>query len=146
MTAREMWLLFTKKGRPETNDYEAWSFGDDPDGLASLVKEGKKTATASAYDLYAYDKEELPQVGDYSVILDSADQAVCIIKDTEVKVVPFKDVDEEQARCEGEGDLSLDYWREVHERFFRQELEDARMVFTEDTLIVLEKFELVFRP
>ena len=49
MTAREMWLVFSKKNKPDTDDYEAWSFGDDPEELARLVLEGKKTATASVY-------------------------------------------------------------------------------------------------
>lgn len=146
MTDREMWLLFTKTGKPKTNEYDSWAFGDDPDRLATLVMEGKKTGTASAYDLYAYDGEEIPKVGDYSVILDSSDQAVCIIMDTDVRVVPFKDVDENHAKAEGEGDLSLAYWRDVHQKFFRKELGEARMKFTEDAMIVLERFEVVFRP
>jgi len=146
MTAREMWLLFTKSGKPESNDYDSWAFGDDPDRLANLVLEGRKTATASAYDLYAYDGETVPEAGDYSVVLNASDEAVCIIRDTDVQLVPFKDVGEEQARLEGEGDLSLAYWRNVHEDFFRKELGDARMKFTEDTMIVLERFEVVFRP
>ncbi len=146
MTDNEMWRLFTETGRPTTDEYDSWCFGDDPDGLAALVLEGRKTATASAYELYAYDNEDIPKVGEYSVILDSSDQAVCIIADTEVSVVPFKDVDEGHARAEGEGDLSLSYWREVHERFFGEELNEARMEFTEDSMIVLERFEFVFRP
>ncbi len=146
MTAREMWLLFTKSGKQESNEYDSWAFGDDSDRLAKLVLQGKKTATASAYDLYAYDGEAVPKAGDYSVILDASDEAVCIIRDTDVQIVPFKEVGEEHARLEGEGDLSLAYWREVHESFFRKELGDARMDFTEDVLIVLERFEVVFRP
>ena len=43
MTAEEMWK---KSGL--TGEYEAWSFGDDADELARLVKEGIKTATCSA--------------------------------------------------------------------------------------------------
>ncbi len=146
MTDREMWLLFTKTGSPKSNEYDSWAFGSAPDRLATLVLEGKKTATASAYDLYAYDGEELPKVGEYSIILDSSDQAVCIIMDTDVRLVPFKDVDQVHAAAEGEGDLSLEYWRKVHEDFFKQEFEEARMEFTEDAMIVLERFEVVFRP
>ena len=52
MTAREMWLLFRKKNSIDTDSYEVWAFGDEPDELAQLVLEGKKTATASVYDLY----------------------------------------------------------------------------------------------
>jgi len=146
MTAKEMWLLYTKNRKVDSSEYDAWSFGDEADDLARLVVEGKKTATASVYDLYAYDGESLPKAGDYSVILDSSDRAVCIIRDIEVRIVPFRDVDEGHARCEGEGNLSLEYWRNVHQRLFSEWLAEADMKFTEETKVVLEKFELVFKP
>ena len=63
-----------------------------------------------------------------------------------LKVVPFKDVDAEHARLEGEGDLSLDYWRSVHEKLFRQWLTEAGTAFSEDTKVVLERFKTVYRP
>ena len=47
MTAEELWMQSGLTGK-----YEAWSFGEAPDKLASLVKDGIKTATCSAYDLY----------------------------------------------------------------------------------------------
>ena len=64
MTEKEMWKAFCKESGNDTDNYEAWAFGDDADRLASLVLEGKKRATASVYELYAYDNEELPEVGD----------------------------------------------------------------------------------
>ena len=146
MTGKEMWKAFCKESGTKTDNYEAWAFGDDADRLASLVLEGRKSATASVYDLYAYDNEELPEAGSYSVILDSEDRAVCVIMDTEVRIVPFRDVDEEHARLEGEGDLSLAYWREVHRKCFTQWMKEAGMAFRDSTKIVLEKFEVVYRP
>ena len=146
MTDKEMWNAFCRESGTESENYDSWAFGDDPDVLASLVLEGRKRSTASVYDLYAYDNEELPQVGDCSVILDSKDQAVCIIRDTEVKVVPFRDVDAEHARLEGEGDLSLAYWREVHRKCFTDWMKEAGMAFNDSTRIVLERFEVVYRP
>ena len=146
MTEKEMWKAFCKESGNDTENYEAWAFGDDADRLASLVLEGKKSATASVYELYAYDNEELPEVGDLSIILDSEDRAVCIIRDTEVRVVPFRDVDEEHARLEGEGDLSLSYWREVHKKVFTEWMKETGMAFKDSTEVVLEKFEVVFRP
>ena len=146
MTAKEMWLMFSRKNRPSTEEYDAWAFGGAPDKLAGLVMAGRKTATASVYELYPYDNEDLPKVGDYSVILDSSDNAVCIIRDTDVSMVPFKDVDEQHARREGEGDLSLAYWRDVHREFFTPELEEAGNKLTDDTGSVLETFEVVFKP
>lgn len=146
MTDKEMWKDFCRQCTNQPERYDSWAFGDDPDMLASLVLQGKKTATASVYELYELDGEELPKVGTYSVIMDSKDHAVCIIKDTAVTVVPFRDVDEEQARFEGEGDLSLDYWRDVHRQCFSEWMSESGLVFSEDTKVVLEKFEVVYRP
>ena len=146
MTAQQMWEQYKTRARIGDTPYDSWAFGDDADTLAALVLEGKKTATASVYELYEADGEDRPQVGDYSVIMDSQDRAVCIIRDTSVTVVPFKDVDENHARCEGEGSMDLPYWREVHSKLFSEWMEEAGLVFTEDTLTVLERFEVVYRP
>ena len=74
-------------------------------------KKVKKTATASAYDLYAVDNEPLPQEGTFDVILDSQNQAVCIVEITKVSVESFNHVSADHAFKEGEGDKSLAYWR-----------------------------------
>ena len=70
MTAEKMWERSGLSGV-----WEAWSFGEAPDKLAELVVQGIKTATCSAYDLYQIDHEPLPQAGDYSIILDSGEEA-----------------------------------------------------------------------
>ncbi|MBR3241422.1 MAG: ASCH domain-containing protein, partial [Parasporobacterium sp.] len=79
MTAEELWERSELAGT-----YEAWPFGEAPDKLADLVLQGIKTATCSAYDLYQINNEPLPQAGDYSVILNSSEEAVCIIKTIKV--------------------------------------------------------------
>ena len=140
MDAATLWAAFGAAG-----DYEAWSFGGDPDGLAALVLAGKKTATASAFPLYEAEGEPLPRAGEYSVILDSRDQALCVIRTTRVFVVPFRDVDRRQAWKEGEGDRSPEYWRQVHRDFFTRELAEAGLPFSEDMPVVCEEFELVYR-
>jgi hypothetical protein len=72
--------------------------------------------------LYIEENEPMPCVNEYSVILNSKDEAVCIIQTTKVKVVPFDQVSADHAYKEGEGDKSLDYWRTVHKDFFTAEL------------------------
>ena len=139
MTAQEMWNASGIEA-----EYEAWAFGDDPDTLAELVRTGVKTATASAYPFYELEGEALPKAGEYSVILDSKDEAVCIIRTTKVYVTPYRDVTAEQAWKEGEGDRSLDYWRRVHEAFFSKELEAVGLTFTEDMGVVCEEFEVIY--
>ena len=139
MTAEEMWKQSGLAG-----EYDAWSFGDDADGLAALVRAGLKTATSSAYDLYEAEGEDLPQAGDTSVILDSRDEAVCIIRTTRVYMVPFDEVSPEHAFREGEGDRSLEYWRKVHEAFFKDELASAGLEFSGNSRVVCEEFEVVY--
>ncbi len=143
MTAEELWNIFIDK-TGVTAEYEAWAFGADADSLAQLVFRGIKTATASAYPLYAVDGEALPAVGEYSVILDSRDKAVCIIRTTKVFTLPFREIGTEQAYNEGEGDRSLEYWRRVHREFFTKCMSEAGLEFSEDMPVVCEEFELVY--
>ena len=140
MTAEELWSLSGLSG-----EYEAWAFGEAPDKLALLVKAGIKTATCSAYDLYEPENESLPAVGEYSIILDSHDEAVCIIRTTKVYVAEFDQVTSEHAWKEGEGDRSLEYWRKVHEDFMRRELATVNYSFSGETKVVCEEFEMVFQ-
>ena len=138
-----MWEQFSQKENIEA-DYEAWAFGDDADTLAELVAAGIKTATASAFVFYELEGEPLPEAGQYSVILNSREEAVCIIKSTRVFVILYCNVDERQAWKEGEGDRSLSYWRIVHERFFRDELAQLGLPFDEKMKVVCEEFEKVY--
>lgn len=143
MKANEMWSLYSTKENI-TAEYEAWAYGSAPDELALLTFDGIKTATASAYPLYELDGEAIPEEGEYSIILDSQDNAVCIIKTTKVFVVPFDEVDERQAYKEGEGDRSLAYWRSVHERFFTDCMAEASLTFDEKMKVVCEEFIRVY--
>lgn len=146
MDAKSMWKKFIQvSGLPENTEYKAWCFGDDSNGLARLAAEGVKTATASAYPLYALEGEELPKAGEYSVVLNSKEEAVCVIRTIKVYVTPFSDITEEHAYKEGEGDRSLEYWRKVHEAFFGDEMAEAGLDFDEEMKVVCEEFEVVYR-
>lgn len=144
MTAEEMWSIFAGENKLRNREYEAWAYGDDADKLAELTLKGIKTATCSAYDLYEKGEEKLPQPGEYSVIINSRDEAVCIIKTTKVYIEQFKNISEEHAFKEGEGDRSLEYWRRVHRRFFTEELSREGIEFSEDMKVVCEEFERVY--
>lgn len=146
MTHQELWAAYRAVCPEAGEDYEAWAYGSDPDELAELTRTGVKTATAGAGPLYELDGEPLPEAGEYSVILDSRGEAVCVIRTTRVYTVPFNEVTAEHARREGEGDRSLAYWRQVHEDFFRTELAEAGLTFSPDMPVVCEEFETVYPP
>ncbi len=110
------------------------------DRLAELVLKGEKKATTSLYCLYDLENERLPQVGDVNIILNSKEEEVCATVNTKVYRIPFKDITKEYAFREGEGDKSLEYWQQVHIKFFMEESEGK---FTEDMEVVCEEFELL---
>ena len=144
MTPQEMWNAYKKTNPSIGDEIDAWAFGVDADLLADLVLKGEKTATASAYDLYALEDEPLPQVGTFDVILDSQNQAVCIVEITKVSVQPFNQVSADHAFKEGEGDKSLAYWRQVYEDFFTEWMREAGQNFTPESKVVLEEFRKVY--
>ena len=144
MKANDMWNKFKILNNIETNIYDVWSFGDNPDYLASLVLNKEKTATSSLYILYELKGKKLPKIGDYSVILNSSNEAVCIIKTTNVYITTFNEITQMHAYKEGEGDKSLKYYKEIHEKFFNNCLKPYNMKFTSDMKIVCEEFILVF--
>ncbi|MBF8970440.1 MULTISPECIES: ASCH domain-containing protein [unclassified Streptococcus] len=142
----DYWAAFcSKKKLPPQTKFQAWSFGDSPklaDELADLVKIGKKTATTSALDLYGKD-DPLPQIGEYNVILDGSQEPVCITQTKEVLLIPYKEITPDQARMEGEGDLSYAYWRKVHDAFFKPYFQEAGIEFRDDAMMVFEIFERI---
>ena len=144
MTPQEMWNAYKKINPSIGDEIDAWAFGVEADLLADLVLKGEKTATASAYDLYALADEALPQEGIFDIILDSQDQAVCIVEITKVSVQPFHQVSADHAYKEGEGDRKLTYWRELHEDLFSKWLHEVGLHFSQDSLVVLEEFKVVY--
>ncbi len=145
MQAKDMWEKFVKANHLADIKYDVWSFGSDADKLAELVLKGEKTGTTSAFDLYEMKKESLPQVGDYSIILDSNNMAKCVIQTTKVYVVPFNEVTGTHAQKEGEGDKSLEYWRMIHKEFFIECLKDVGLEFEENRKVVCEEFQVVYK-
>jgi uncharacterized protein YhfF len=124
----------------------AWSFGGTPemaDQLLALVLAGTKTAGASQLWDYEAAGDPLPEVGDLSIVLDGSEVPRALVRTSDVRVVPFDEVDEEHARLEGEGDLTLDYWRRAHEWFWTTYPEHDRG-FSMTMPVVLERFEVLF--
>jgi len=134
-------------GALESVQPPAWWFGGTPseaDALLALVLEGTKTATASALRDYEAEDEPLPEPGTMSILLDGSGRPRALLATTDVRVVPFAEVDAEHAHLEGEGDRSLDHWREVHERFLTDSAQPGE-AFTRDLPVVLERFEVLHR-
>lgn len=100
-----------------------WSFGNSSamaDELVALVIAGKKRGTCGS--LASFQQEE-PSVtpGAYHIVLNGQGEAACVIRTLSLTLMRFDEVNDELAALEGEGDLSLNYWRQEHRAFFERE-------------------------
>lgn len=113
---------------------ERWSFGINNDELVSLVLSGKKTATT-----FLYKDNEIPVIGDKSIICFDNGEKACIVKVIDYKIMKFKEVTEDYAKLEGEGNLTLGYWKKIHYEFFKS----IDLSFDEESKIIFEIFEVI---
>jgi len=121
----------------------SWSFGDSAemaDRLLELVLAGRKTATSGLLQEYVDEDEPLPKTGDLSIIVDGSGRPRALLRDVEVKRVRFADVTSAQAAAEGEGDGTLESWREAHLQFWQREGYEV----SDDTVVVWERFEVLY--
>ena len=110
--------------------------------LLELVLIGKKRATSSSLEGYQIEGEEIPKVGDMSVITDWDGNPRCVIKTTSVRIIPYKDITFDIAKLEGEDD-NLDSWRGNHEKFFTEEGKEVGYEFSTQMDVVFEEFEVI---
>jgi uncharacterized protein YhfF len=118
------------------------------DQLVTAILDGAKTSTTGLLADYEHEGDPLPEVGERSVVVDSADTPVAVIELTAVRVVPLAEVDLQHAIDEGEGDTTVAGWRANHESFWhsaemRAALGDPEFTVDDSTLVVLERFRLI---
>ena len=131
---------------PET-PFQTWYFGLVPKDaleLCDLVFQGKKIGTASLVWEYEDKSEDVPVLHGYSVVTDFYGNPKCVVQTTEIRVLPFNEVDADFAASEGEGDLSLDYWRGVHWDYFSRRCAAIGREPSFEMPVNCERFKLLY--
>lgn len=124
---------------------EGW--GDGPemaDELGALIAQGTKTATCSSVWEWEAEGQTPPGLGTLTVVLDGKGDPLCIVETVEVAIRRYNEVDVDFARAEGEGDLSLAYWRDAHKRFFTRTMARIGREFSEEMPLVCERFRIIY--
>jgi uncharacterized protein YhfF len=128
--------------------YQAEGWGDTPklaDELGALIVQGVKTATCSAVWEWEAEGEAPIEPGTVTIVLDGCGKPIGIVETTEVTIRNYNEVGADFARAEGEGDLSLEYWRQAHRNFFSRTLPKIGKVFSEEMPLVCERFKLIYK-
>ena len=145
----QKFLSLLPPGSPyRAKDYTAEAWGDSPelaDELGDLIVRGIKTATCSALWEWQAEGKPVPIKGLITVVLDGQGNPLCVVETTEVTHRKYNEVDDEFAQAEGEGDFSLDYWRQAHKNFFSRTLPKIGKEFTEDMPLVCERFQVIYK-
>jgi len=131
-----------------TKSYVAEGWGDGPemaDELGTLIVNGIKTATCSALWEWEAEGNSPPKTGTVTIVLDGRGEPIGIVESIEVNIRKYNEVEAAFAREEGEGDLSLRYWREAHKNFFSRSLVEIGKEFSEEMPLVCERFRLIFK-
>jgi uncharacterized protein YhfF len=111
---------------------------------AELIVRGEKTATCSLEHWYSEKGETMPKIGHLQVVTKWSGEPVCIIEITSVETCKYNEVSADFAASEGEGDKSLSWWRKAHWQFFSKECEELNIAPSEEMLLVLERFKVVY--
>jgi uncharacterized protein YhfF len=148
-TIAKFWSEFTTSAGSDVTArfYEAFHFDDNEptaNELAELVLRGTKRATAAPLWSFEAKGKDPPRSGALSVVTDWQGRALCVIETITVEIVAFDQIDAEFAATEGEGDGSLDYWRDAHIRFFTRECGRIGRTFSPDMPVVCERFKVVY--
>ena len=118
----------------------------DIDALAQLANENQKRGTAHLAVQFENDGIPMRNIGDYWIVVKCDGTPICVVQIIGIHITPCDQVDPVFAASEGEGDLSLAYWRDAHIPYFQSQCERWGMAWREDLAVVCESFIVVYRP
>jgi uncharacterized protein YhfF len=152
VAADELWKAYQQLLPPSerrSGYFEAFQFGagrEMANQIARLVLDGIKTATSDL--IWHIDSQGKPrwQVGDEHVVLNGYWEPVCIIRTRELTERRFGDVDAAFAYDYGEGDRTLEWWREHLYAWYAQECLEIGLEPSYEMPLLCERFEVVFAP
>ena len=119
--------------------------GPERDRLVEATLDGRKVAMTSLMAEFIHDHEPLPFSGRRTILVNSDDQPLAVLRYTSVSVTRLGLVTLQHVLNEGEGYKSLTEWREAHESFWtsanmRQALDVPNFIVDDQTLVVLATF------
>lgn len=148
---QQFWNTFkaTQTEDVEGRFFEVCVFDDNEPSanhLAELVVRGIKRATAGLVWSFEAGDQAVPKPGDLTVVTTWDGRPKCVIETTQVDITPFCEVTAEFASVEGEGDGSLQYWREAHKAYYARECARIGRIPSPSMPVACERFKVVYCP
>lgn len=131
---------------PPTRELDVFHFGDTPAlaaRLGHLVVKGVKRGTTGWLAAAERDGSPVPTPGQLSIVTDGFGIPLCAVRSERVQRLRFGAIAASHAWAEGEGDRTLEDWREAHLAYFHREAAALGLTFTEDAEVFFEHFRVV---
>jgi uncharacterized protein YhfF len=144
----EDYLLTLSDDQRPTNAFISAGYAGTPeitDSLLGLYLSGRKIAGSSIVEDFLSAGDSLPQVGNYWIYLNGLGEPSCILRTEKVVLHKFKDVSVEIAIAEGEGDLTLEYWKNVHSDLYSPFLRSWGIREINEATVITEFFKIVHK-
>lgn len=141
------WSAAKAAGASLGDDYWVRRIGgnrETVDIILDLVLKGDKCGTFGVRLLQERQPEITPTLGGDAVLVDMDGKPHGIIKTTQLTPVPYKDITEEHLGVEGPGARKLDVWQNIHWPYWTSLLEKHDLEPSEDMIIVVEHFDLMY--
>lgn len=141
-SAQKLWKAFAA-GNDEllAYPYQLWRF---PKGeTIQKVLNGQICGESFLLPMFELNRQRLPEAGQYNVVCDSANRAVCVVRTTGIFRSCYGDVAGNLASIEGYA--SSKEWQTAKGPKFERICKDLKIPFSDDLQILFEKFEIVFR-
>ena len=138
----------TESKRKSYTSFTAEHFCSDEENAnicSELIRAGIKTAGCSMKYWYENGDAPMPRVGHLQVVTDWYGNPTSIIETVSVSECKFSEVTADFAKAEGEGDKSLDWWRNAHWDFFSKECKEIGIEPSESMPLILERFKVVYK-
>ncbi len=133
-----MWEEFRKTNNLDDIDYGVYEY--DQDDILKLLN-GSISAEISPYEVIRKNDYAIPFVGDYNIVVNDKEEAICIIKTVNVLMIPFNDIKENIAQKLGFSNLKV--FKEDYSKILEKEMKEINMSYDENTICVIEEFEIV---
>jgi uncharacterized protein YhfF len=115
------------------------------DELIQLYKDGVKSAGSGLLEDFLMAGDDLPEVGQYWMVLNSEDKPKIILKCVEVETNKWRDISEKIVRAEAGENSTIESWKEEHLSLYSPYLKEWGINDINDASVITEHFQLMFK-
>jgi len=113
------------------------------ESLLALIRNGTKRAGTGLLWLHEHENDPPAKPGDIEIVITHKGEPSIVTRIVSVTIVPYSAVTAEYAAIEGEGDGSLEYWRQAHWAYFSRECKRIGREPSESMPVVCCVFEVL---